>query len=386
MLFIGFILLLVSLVIYSYGFVDLNLHLTDSRLFAGLQAPLSDLVYRNMPWAGAIFTVLVLGLYGVYGTLLQGTPALVRRFIPFRIPVFFVLLSTLLLFSFPAFTYDLFNYMTTASVTYTHRENPYVIKPVDIPNEPGLAYTRAANKVALYGPTWLLLTWVPHVLGAGNVWQTIVMFKLLIAVFYGIMLYVIYKATKNWKNVFFFGLNPLILIEVLVSGHNDIVMMVLALLSLGIGMPVFKNFWLRIAAWFASLGVKGATVVLLPFVLRPPGDPQKLFRIAYWLMFAVFVFVAPLREELYPWYAVWFLTFAAFMPIEKRSFIHGFSVALCLGLTFRHLPYIVTREYGGPGPMLRLLSTTVPPAMYILWYIKRFGFGKLLASLLYDKH
>ena len=40
--------------------------------------------------------------------------------------------------------------------------------PIEIPNEPYLAFTRAANKTALYGPVWILLTAIPHLLGQGD--------------------------------------------------------------------------------------------------------------------------------------------------------------------------------------------------------------------------
>lgn len=347
MFVIGFITLIILLGIYSYGFVDLNLHLTNNPLFLTLQKPLSDIVYHNMTLAGIIYAVLITGLYVCYFRVLKNKEKDWKKMIITAVLV--------LLFSFPAFTYDIFNYMTTASVAYTHKENPYIVMPVEIPGEPGLAYTRAANKIALYGPTWLLLTWIPHTLGQGNVWQTIISFKLTIALFYIAMLWLIFTITKSVKQVLFFGLNPLILIEVLLSGHNDIVMMVFALLSVtAVGQR-------RVILWLLSFLVKGATIVLLPFVSWTPV-------MAFWLMFGIFL-LTPLREELYPWYAVWFLTFAAVIPITKRSFIHGFSIALCVGLSLRHLPYILTREYGGSGPTQRLLFTVVPVLLYVYWYV-----------------
>lgn len=362
-----FFAVLIALGIYSYGFVDLNLHLTDNPLFLAFQKPLSDLVYHNMTLAGIMYVLLIAALYAWY------VKAMTMNNLPWKKII--VVGAVILLFSFPAFTYDIFNYMTTASVAYTHRENPYIVMPIEIPNEPGLAYTRAANKIALYGPTWLLLTWIPHTLGGGMLWQTIISFKLLIATFYILMLLLIYRITKNIKQVLFFALNPLVLIEVLLSGHNDIVMMVLALLSLGVGLTA-KNNWLTVVAWVASVGVKGATVVLFPLIFLTSLDAKKVYIVSFWLMFAVFVLFAPIREELYPWYAIWFLTFAAVIPITKRSFIHGFTIALCIGLSFRHLPYILTREYGGAGPTLRMVFTLVPSMSYVFWYIKKYGLNK----------
>lgn len=362
MFFAGYLLLLLFLTIYSYGFIDLNLPLTSAPWFEKFQAPLSNLIFHRMPLAGIIYVLLISGLYVYYVVFLQSNVKSLLRLVPVT--------AIILLFSFPGFSYDIFNYMTTARVAYTHKENPYIVMPVEIPNEPGLAYTRAANKVALYGPAWLLLTWIPHTLGQGNVWLTILSFKAFVALFYVAMLYLIWKITKNIKQVLFFGLNPLVLIEVLVSGHNDIVMMVPALLAFG---AASKNIWKRVFAWGVSVGVKGATIVLFPLVLFPVPDREKLYKMSYWLMFGVFIVVAPFREELYPWYAVWFLAFAALIPMKKRSFIHGFSIALCIGLSLRHLPYILTREYGGTGPILRILFTIIPAIGYIVWHVRSYG-------------
>lgn len=394
MVVVGFFTLLILLGIYSYGFVDLNLHLTNNSWFLAFQTPLSYIVFYQMKLTGLIYVLLLGGLYMFYITALRVKESDIKRFLGMKLGVFFAAVVIILTCSFPAFTYDIFNYMTTASVTYTQKENPYIVMPIEIPNEPGLAYTRAANKVALYGPTWLLLSWIPHTLGGGNVWQTIVMFKLLIGLFYVLMLYLIFKRTRSLRQVIFFGLNPLILIEVLVSSHNDIVMMFFALLSLGIGTSAAKNALVRIAAWVASVGVKGATVVLLPLVIKSMGDAMTMYRVAYWIMFGVFVVVAPIREELYPWYAVWFLTFAALIPMTKRSFtphhrdagfIHGFSVALCIGLSLRHLPYILTREYGGVGPLARIIFTLVPVFFYCVWYVRSYGIRVLITSAFHGK-
>lgn len=373
--FAGYLLLLTALLFYSYGFIDVNLHLTNASWFTTLQAPLSNMVYRQGNVAAVLYVFLIAGLYVYYLAVMRTNIKDLKRFIPLGVTAFFAVTIVVLLFSFPAFSYDIFNYMTTARVTFVHKENPYVVMPVEIPNEPGLMYTRAANKVALYGPTWLLLTWVPHTLGLGNVWLTILSFKALVIGFYIAMLYIIWKTTCNIKQVLFFGLNPLILVEVLVSGHNDIVMMVPAVVALGMVQAAPKNIWKKSLAWLVSVGVKGATVVLAPLVLLPTNDRKKLYTIAYWLMFAVFLIVAPIREELYPWYAVWFLSFAALLPLTKRSFIHGFSIALCIGLSLRHLPYILTRVYEGPGPVLRFFLTVVPVMVYLIWYF-RSSYGK----------
>ncbi len=362
-LMIVYFLTIGALAWFSYGFLDPNLTLSTNPLFTRIQAPLSNLVYHNRPLATTVFLLILLGLFYSYAKFLQVADKL---FISWR-RLFLLLFasSTILVLSYPALSYDLFNYITTAKVTFTYHENPYIVMPTEIPNEPYLAFTRAANKVALYGPVWLLLTVVPYTLGNDQIWQTIITFKIMNALVYICFSYFIYKVTKNIKNVLFFAFNPLILIEVLVSGHNDIYMMILAL---G-GLYLWQNNRISvkvtglvffILSWF----VKGSTLVLLPLIFMKKLPWEKLLFLAYYLLLIVFIVVAPLREELYPWYAVWLISVASFMDFKKQTFIVGFTIVLSFALELRHLPYMWMGYYEAPGPIFRLLLTVIPLAFY----------------------
>ncbi len=320
-----------ALAVFSYGYIDPHL----SKLFPYV-------AYYHRQEATIIFFVLLTILFWCYLYFLKHHPK-----------IWVIAVSALLLvFSYPGLSYDIFNYMTTAKVLYTYRENPYVVMPIEIPNEPYLAFTRAANKVALYGPVWLAISAAPHFLGLGNVWATMFAFKAVNAAAYVLFSWLVYRWTKNWTNVVFFALNPLVLIEVLVNGHNDIYMMILAVAALR-----YKNIFALIASWF----IKGATVPLI-FVFK------KSFRWTYWVLAAVFFILAPLREELYPWYAVWLIAPAAMLPYKQNKFLWQFTVALSFSLELRYLPYLWMGYYEGPGPMLRVLLTAVPVAVFLGWY------------------
>lgn len=351
---IVFALILITLVVYSYGFVDPNFSLSSNSIFQTVHKPLAHLVFQNRVLSGGVFLGIVISLFLFYLYFLKKNISVKS--------ILFV--TTVLIFSYPAFSYDIFNYILTAKVAYVYKENPYVVLPIEIPNEPMLAFTRASNKLALYGPTWLGISFLPHVLGMGRIWQTILSFKMTIAVFYFFLLWLIYKITKDMHSVIFFALNPLVLVEVLVSSHNDVVMMSLALAGIALGTP------LGLVLLTLSIFVKGATVILLPlfiFHLIKPLSKDLLFRIAFWLMLLVF-FLSPLREELYPWYAVWFLTFAAVIPWKQDSFVHNLCIALSFGLLLRYLPYLVTNSYAGWGPVLRIVFTMLPIIILFLWY------------------
>jgi hypothetical protein len=349
--------------VFSYGFIDLNLHLSLSPMFIAFQKPLETLVFHMRPIASSIFLFLLVMMSGYYVWFLKKGNAFFTTWK--KTLTILIVVVGLLLCSFPAFTYDIFNYITTAKVAFHYHENPYLVMPIEIPNEPYLAFTRAANKVALYGPVWILVTAIPHYLGGGNIWLTIVMFKLMNVLGYIGFSYLIYRVTKSLKNVIFFALNPLVLIEVLVSGHNDIFMMVFAIAAFllwekkGIGNKIGA-----FVLFVASCLIKGASLVLLPLFFVNKISRDRLLLIAYCLMLFVFVVVAPLREELYPWYAVWLISIASLLDMKKHMTLIGFTIVLSFALELRQLPYMWMGYYEGIGPFLRILFTGIPLGIY----------------------
>jgi|GEM_PF-766311 len=384
------------LLLYSYGFIDPHLSFSSHPLYVWAQNIVVSLVYRQSVVAAVLYVCIIAALFAGYGMLLWGQKEKKLMSVPrwvFALVIMFVL-------SYPAFSYDIYNYIATAKVAFLYRENPYVVMPVEIPNEPMLSYTRAANKLALYGPAWIVLTSFPFIAGMGNIFLTVMSFKAFAAVFYAAVTFLIYRKTKDLKQALFFALNPLVLIEVLVSGHNDVVMMALGLAGLLLWNRQDARYKVAgIILFMSSVLIKGATIVLLPLFFLPasptggpasptggpasptggpasptggPASPtggpawkwEKKMRIAAFLMFGVFL-VSPLREEMYPWYAVWWLSCLAFVPIRRKSPIHALSFWLSLGLMLRYVPWIATREYGGITPVSRIIVTVVPVLVYI---------------------
>lgn len=351
--------------LFLFGFVDPNFSISTHPFVLSILNPLVHLVYKTPMAAAITYTVFIVILFILYALIIRiKTPFFVKKYWKLLLLIGFVFFL-----SYPALSHDIFNYILTAKVTFYYQENPYLVMPTEFLGEPSLGFTRAANKLALYGPTWILATWVPHVLSFGNVLAALYTFKLLVVGAYVAIGILIYQMTKNMRNVLFFAFNPLVIIETFVSGHNDAFMM--ALVLYGIYLWGNKLFSVRIAGlsfMFASVLVKGATIVVLPlFVFFRHLSDEKRALLAGICMFGVFL-LTPMREEMYPWYAIWFLVFVSLLPMGKRSFIHGAAYVFSFGLMLRYVPWIATREYGGTGPMIRLLVTWVPLVCFCLWY------------------
>lgn len=279
----------------------------------------------------------------------------------------------ILFFSYPAMlSYDIFNYLATSKVLFFYRENPYIIMPIEFLGDPLLAFTHAANKTALYGPFWVLLTGVPYSLGFGNFIITLFSFKIFIVIFYLFTNLLIWKITKSIFSVILFSLNPLIIIETLVSGHNDIVMIFLTFLSFFLLMQ--KKIFLGILFFILSVLIKYATVFLFPIFLyviwklikNKVIDWTKVYFSSSLLMLIAF-FLSPIREEIYPWYAIWFLSFSFLIP-SKEILIY-ISEAFSFGLLFRYVPFMLSGTHAGLTPFIKSVITFLPPFLVGLYLI-----------------
>jgi hypothetical protein len=301
-------------------------------------------------------------LLGFYVYLIRKKPDLgmIKQYILFSLP---------LLFSYPAMlSFDIFNYILTAKLSFVYIENPYTVMPIEIPNEPVLAFTHAANKLALYGPLWILLTSLPLILSFGFFPLTIILFKFFTAIFYFLTLAVIYKLTSSTKSLLFFALNPLVLIETFVSGHNDVVMMFFALLAFLFLMQ--KRRIISSIAIMASVLIKYATIFLLPlyswsFIRNLRGKKMKIEQIGFWGFYSMLIIylLSPLRAELYPWYTVWLIAFAA-LAIRNR-FIFYLSIVISFGVLFRYVPFMLLGTHLGPTPLIKILVTLVPVLIFL---------------------
>lgn len=372
MIYVLFAITMLAIDVYSWGYVLSSMPFTRV-------VPLVSLVDRHGAVNGLAYVSMLLVLFAWYAYIVRGV--LQKRIGSRQLFVYIGILIVTLLFSFPAFSNDIFNYIATAKVTYLYRENPYIVMPIDIPNEPMLVFLQAANKTALYGPTWIAFTALPLIAGAGNLLRTVYCVKILVSVFFTGVLFMIWKLTRRLDAVALFAFNPLVIVDTLVSSHNDVVMMYLALAALYVLLQ--KRYVRAVLLLLLSVLVKGATVFLVPVFMyvwwrQRVGEVnrERLWLYCTYAMFAVFL-LSPLREEIYSWYFIWVLSFA----VLRETFDIYWAIALgfTMGLPLRFLPFAVTGSWTGITFLVKKIVTVVLPiASGALWYILH---GKVALSL-----
>lgn len=268
--------------------------------------------------------------------------------------------TVILTFSYNAFSYDLFNYIFDAKIVTFYNQNPYLHKALDFPDDPMLGFMHGVHRTYPYGPTWLGLAIPLSFMGSHIFLLTLYLFKALIAASFLGTVYFLKKILDSLKmqnplyDIYLFALNPLVLIESVVSAHNDIVMMFFAVLSLY--LLIRKKYIFSFTFLAASIGIKFVTVLLLPVFIyiavmqlkNRTIDFKRIFVIMFILMclgVAITSFSSGTNKnpELQPWYFLMVIPFAALLA-QKRIIVL-LTICVSFGMLLSYIPYIQTGEW-----------------------------------------
>lgn len=391
---------ILSLFLYSFTQVDLSLTLSRASIWQDIQRSFQYIGYFNRPLSTYLYISLILLLFNFYFYLLWRSykKMLSRK----AVWAFIIITSGILLFSYNAFSYDLFNYIFDAKIVTHYQQNPYEHKALDYAGDPMLSFMRWTHRTYPYGPLWLALTVPLSFLGLQFFLPTLLLFKALMVASYIGSVYLIgkilRKVSSDWElmGMIFFAFNPLVIIESLVSAHNDIIMMFFAIL--GIYLLVEKKYLLAFIALAASYGVKFATVSIplalhigiifgfatLIFYLSKRKDNidwRKVFLGLSILMIAP-VLLASWRTTFQPWYLLFVLPFAALVG-NKYYVVVPVVVFSVVGL-LQYVPYLYLGNWDPPVPSIL--------AMFLYWGIVvsavitgGFFIGRLFATRTHNK-
>ena len=134
-----------------------------------------------------------------------------------------------------------------------------------------LSFMRWTHRVYPYGPAWLGITIPLSFIGNNIFILTFILFKLLASVSFVFSAYFVQKISEQLSSqkslllLVLFAFNPLIIIESLVTGHIDIVMLVFALW--GLYCLLQKKYIWAVFLLFISIGIKFVTVFLIPLFI-----------------------------------------------------------------------------------------------------------------------
>ncbi len=367
--------IIASLLLFLYSFTQIDLNMTLSRvgLLQSAQKIFQNIGYYQRPLSTALYLGILAILFILYSLLLRS----IRRgdmgergF--WRIVI---LTSSILISSYPAFSYDMFNYMFTAKTIAVYHQNPYEVIPLQFADiDVWTNFMRWTHLPSAYTPFWIFLTIPAYLLGFGFLLTTMWSIKLLVAVFHIATIVgigkILEKVEPKYKvlGMAIFAFNPLIIIEDLVSSHNDVVMMAFAVWAIVLFLEKKK-----LASWFVfslSVAAKLITITFIPvwFFISRKGTSWRNWMLIF--MIGGLLAVIATREVL-PWYWVWILPFIALIPANQS--LTSLSTAISLGLLLRYAPYLFLGNWDPPALLLKNIGTLLPiavSALIVLWFRK----------------
>lgn len=359
--------LIIASTVYTFTQVDLNLTLSSNAIYQSAQHLLLQLGYYNRPLSAGLFVLSVLLLFFSYGYCLW---QIKQQKLPTRILWIMIGLTGIFVFAYAAFSHDIFNYMFDARIVTRYGLSPYVFKALDFPADPWIRFMRWTHRYYPYGSLWLTLTILPSWIGGGKFILTLVLFKLL---FFGLHLLnclligKIVKLSGDGKSdlaVALYGLNPLVLIESVVSPHNEVMMLTFVLLSFYILLK--KRYFSGFLSLGFSVAIKFVSAVLLPLLIL--GRPQqKHFYVWVFILWSLILLPLVILREPYAWYFVPLVGIAA---ISGNRVLYILSSGLSFGGILRYAPYLYLGEYSTMTFKLQTwiaISTLILTLIGLLW-------------------
>lgn len=372
LLFGIYILLIIGLFLYSYTQVDLSLTLSRASLFQTIEKGFQYIGYFNRPRSTYIYCSILGLLFLSYFLFLKSAKKISSK----KIWTIIFIIAAILTFSYNAFSYDLFNYIFAAKVVVHYHQNPYVLTALDFPKDPMLSFMHWTHNTYQYGVVWLGVTLPFYFFGFGYFIISFFLFKILATLCYLGSIYffqkIIHKVNPEQESLglLLFALNPLVIIELLVSSHNDSSMMFLALM--GVYFILQRKWVLGVIPLVLSYFTKQVTILLLfpSFVyFLSKWFYKKLFseeiflRMCTGLMLLGFVY-AWWKIGVQPWYSVWFLPFI--FLIRLPFFLRVGVIGLTLGLLLRYVPFLWQGDWNGQALIIMPVVTLVTPLIFLI--------------------
>jgi len=376
-LWLLYALLLTSFAFFSYGLTAPNLVLTAWAPYWNFQTWMWATFFNQRQVLTQTYLLLLTGLFIIYSWLWYRSQkyAVTFRSLATRFMPWWIALLIPLFLGYNALSFDIFNYIFNARMIVLYQVSPYHNVALDFPLDNWTRFMHNIHTFSPYGYGWTSLSLLPYMIGMGKFLPTWLVFK----AFSCVSLLLLWVATtfRFWSQkaeliplapLILVFLNPLILLEFGLTGHNDLWMMAPAVASLWlVSIRNSKYRWpvlaLSLALLAFSISIKIATIVLIPIWLillitsvLPESDLSSAIR-KFWPVAASLALLSLLTtarsQYFHPWYLSWVIVWLPFYPTSTANRSLKLSVSfiklliICFSFTslLRYVPWLLTGEY-----------------------------------------
>jgi hypothetical protein len=362
--------------VFSYALTAPNLTLLNWLPYTQFQAWMWETLFNNRPLLTQVYVVVMVAVLVSYfllmRQLLRHTVTWSSKSWPWVVASSFLLTAPLLLAN-NALSYDVFNYIFNAKMVLVYQANPHVQVALDFASDPWVRFMHNTHTPAPYGYGWTALSLIPFVLGTGKFLTTWLLFRVMSLVSLvwlgGVLWWALPRQNQkpSYESLALLFLNPLIVIEVIGTFHNDLWMMAPAVWALVLVRPSARKklstVLLSAGLLIFSISIKLATLTLIPLWLGLvavdwpvviPGLTQlsiwkkrRELLSAWWPVLASLLMFIPLltsrSQQFHPWYLTWVLVWVPLFPALKNKWLGGWRTLIwTLSVTslLRYAPYL----------------------------------------------
>lgn len=329
--------------VYSYALLDPNITFFNHPAWTTFREAMVQIGYHNRPLSFSVYFILILLLFFLHHSFVRNY----KKHPALRIAV---ITGILLLCSYPFLSHDFFNYMFDAKIITHYGENPYLMKPMDFPDDPWLRFMHWTHRTYPYGPVFLVISLIPALFGLGTFLLHYAFLKVMIIGFYIGMIYLIQKIDS--QKALEFATHPFILVEGLINGHNDFI-------ALALGVYGFYFIWrakepniihlfqtytkkgmlkyLKSSDIFGRLMMilsAGIKYISLPYVFMTK-EKESIWNKGSFLLTVGLIGYLAITREIQPWYIFHLFLFA----LLWKDIIQQWQIFL-MGLLLSYFPFI----------------------------------------------
>ena len=312
---------------------------------------------RDRPWAAIIYVIGLVTLFLMFAAALR----LIRRSqISVRWVVLFgVAFGVILIWLYPITATDLFQYVLRGRVRVVHGANPMVVPADQFPFDPLLPFAGEwAGIQSPYGPVWELLAEAVVWTGCRDALSGALAFKGVALVAYLVCVGLLAWGTRgDSQALLFFAWNPLVLLEGIGNGHNDMLMLVWVLTAILL-WERGRRWGLAVAALCLAVLTKASAAPLAPLLMiailrEQSGWRQRLLT----LLGAGGLAVGIVLLAYLPFWPPWDSIAGVLDELSNR---YTYTVAAMLRM--------ILREFM-PGELARAIPRTVGQVIFAVLYL-----------------
>lgn len=277
---------LASTLIYLVGFT------VPYGLPAGIERPLQHFGHLSGPsTAGTVgYITCVSALFGLYLVAIQLSRSLEGSWVALLTVCGGGAASALaLIWMYPLFSLDVFYYMAADRIWSVFRENPFVVPPLQAAHDPFFPYTRWGHYPLPYGPLWPWISAATSNFAGSELLPTLLSFKMLSVLGYLLCLPLVPWAARGLRAgrpvaaATIFAWNPLVLLELAGSAHNDAIALIPV--ALAVGLWVRRSSAAAALSMVVSILIKATAIVAVPGLLLASAQRAATNgRIPHWVL------------------------------------------------------------------------------------------------------